>query len=242
MVQAEATAAVRARNASFWRPPSPAKLPRMEHIRRVSRKDLQQASPDGPAISLRPKPLSEITWPTRKVPVYLISCGIPVLKYPGPQPVLMNRVIKQKWRRTVRALEKLEELEEGRQLAETEDAWDELIEEIKVNESAPWGARRAVSTDSHTDDLEDGTTHVTWHEAFDMATHYVQDSRKALERKNKVMGEKLFNVLVKEREMKEEERRAAKHERRMARKRALGYVSLSAGVDEGAVPVDADPT
>lgn len=74
-----------------------------------------------------------------------------------------------------------------------------------------------------------------------MATHYVQDTRRALERKNKAMGEKLFKVLVAERELKEEERRAAKQERRMARKRALGYVSLSAGVDEGAVPVDADP-
>ncbi|KAK5044892.1 hypothetical protein LTR84_010264 [Exophiala bonariae] len=230
MSRAEATATIKARNATFWQAASPKRLPHIEHIRRVSRKDLQRPSPNGPAIFLRPKPLSEITWPRRKVPRYLITSGIPVLKYPGPQPVLINRIIKQKWRRNYKSVEMLESLEEARNMAEHEDVWDDLVERHVSDENRGSPA----SQGSH---VADERMTGTWQDAYHLSIRKVAATRYGNERTNAAMGEKLYKVLVDERELKEKERRAAKHERRMARKRALGYVSLSAGVDEGAVPV-----
>lgn len=230
MAQAEATAAVQARNATFWQPASPKKLPHIEHICRVSRKDLQQSSADGPAVFRRPKPLSEITWPRRKVPRYLITSGIPVLKYPGPQPVLMNRIIKQKWRWNIKSLEILASLEQGRNMAEHEDVWDELIQQH-------WGNDSGGSTQTQASHVEDDLMTGSWQDAYHLTTREIEAARHERDRKNTAMGERLYKVLVDERELKEKERRAAKHERRMAKKRALGYVSLSAGVDEGAAPV-----
>lgn len=240
VAQAEDTAAVRARNASFWQPPSPTRLRQMEHLRRVARKDLHQSSPGGPAVFQRPKPLSEITWPRRKVPVYLISSGLPILKYPGPQSILMNRVIKQKWRRNVKQLEKLESLEEGRHLAETEDGWDELMKEHGIDENPP--QPKITRRGSNQRDLADAAAHVTWEEAFSMASREVMMVSRAHESQNRAMGQKLYKVLKAERELREKERRAAKHERRMERKRAQGYVNLSAGIDEGVTPVDETTT
>ena len=238
VAQAEDTAAVRARNASFWQPPAPTKLTKIEHLRRVARKDLQQSSPGGPAVFQRPKPLSEITCPRRKVPHYLISSGLPILKYPGPQSVLMNRVIKQKWRRDLKQLEMLESLEAGRHLAETEDGWDELMKKHGIYENphpskiAQGGFVQRV--------LAAGAADVTWEDAFLRATREVQNASKAHDIQNRAMGQKLYKVLREERELREKERRAAKHERRMERKRAQGYVNLSAGIDEGATPIGAE--
>lgn len=235
VAQAEDTAAVRARNASFWQPPSPTKLKRIEHLRRAARKDLQQSTPGGPAVFQRPKPLSEITWPRRKVPLYLISCGLPILKYPGPQSILMNRVIKQKWRRDIKQLDKLESLEAGLHLAETEDSWDALMKEHGIDENPQPPKRTQREFDQPSPAAS--AARVSWQETFSMATREVRMTSKARQSQNRAMGEKLFKVLKEERELREKERRAAKHERRMARKRAQGYVNLSAGIDEGGAPV-----
>lgn len=206
----------------------------MAQRERATRKDLHQSSPGGPAVFERPKPLSVITWPKRKVPNYLITSGIPLLKYPGPQSVLMNRVIRQKWKRNVKRQEKIDLFEEDRLLAATEDDWDELLKELGIEQDPhePNTTRRAFARKFSDDPFGP----VTWQDSFSSAIFKIRAAYKKEEMRNKVFGEKLYNVLREERDLREKERRAAKHERRMERKRAQGDVTLSAGIDEGGPP------
>ncbi|KEF52814.1 uncharacterized protein A1O9_11231 [Exophiala aquamarina CBS 119918] len=236
--QAKEKAAIHARNDSFWQPPSKAKRNFMAQRERATRKDLHQSSPGNPAVFQRPKPLSEITWPRRKVPNYLITSGIPLLKYPGPQPILMNRVIRQKWKRNTKRQENLDLLEADRHLAATEDDWDGLMKEHGVDEDAdePNSTRRPFTRKLHAG--ASTAIPVAWQDAFYSAIFEIRAAHKEEELRNKAFGEKLYNVLREERDLRERERRAAKHERRMERKRAQleGSVTLSAGIDEGAPP------
>ena len=234
IVQAKERAAIQAKNDLLRRPPSQAKLNLMAHEERAMRKDLHQSSPDGPAVFKRPKPLSEITWSRRKVPKYIITSGIPVLKYPGPQPVLMNRVIRQKWKRNNKRQEKIKLLDEDREFAANEDNWDLLVkkfgmEDIGDRPNTIGGGVPGIFSD-------DAFDRGSWQDSFTLALYEYRAAHRREETRSKEFGERLYNVLKEERDLRERERREAKHERRMERKRAQAEVILSAGIDEGSSP------
>lgn len=220
----------------------------MAHHRHLSRKDIQQSTPDNPVIFQHPRPLASLKGTVRRVPHYIVSNGIPLLRYPGPQPALLNRIIKQKWKWDYKNLERVRALEEVCDLAKTEDIWDHILKKqfgIVAPGDEPQPATQHASNpttyrpinDKSGGNGRDESNQVfpTWLGTVKDTIVYLNKAFRRQQRQRFDMGKRLFKVYEAERDMKEEERRAAKHERRMARKKALGLgVDLSAGVDEGA--------
>ncbi|KIV88407.1 hypothetical protein PV10_08092 [Exophiala mesophila] len=229
--------AVAVRNASFWKAPPVHRQAHIAHHQHLSRKDVQIGTPGNPVIFQHPRPLADLYGTVRKVPRYILANGIPLLKYPGPQPALMNRVLRQKLLWQIKNFEKLRALQQGVHLAETEDDWDQIvqdhfgIDEDQVAEAeltspplptnGQWQQHRQqrnqASRNTDRTKSPDSWTR-TWTKAVrDVGKAYAERQKQQFE-----MGRKLYQVFKDERDLRETERRAAKHERRMARKRAQG--------------------
>ena len=226
--------AVAARNASFWKAPPVHRHAHIAHHQHLSRKDFQVGTPGNPVIFQHPRPLADLYGPVRKVPKYILANGIPLLKYPGPQPALMNRVLRQKLLWQIKNFEKLRALEQGVPLAQCEDDWDQIVQEhfgIDEDEEAEAeltpppppltdGQRQQRNQASRSTDRSKSPN--SWTRMWIKAARDVEKAYAARQKQQFEMGRKLYQVLKDERDLRETERRAAKHERRMARKRAQG--------------------
>ncbi|KIV78641.1 hypothetical protein PV11_06274 [Exophiala sideris] len=214
-LQAEQTTAVRERLAVHWKPPPPSRSKHLEHIQKVKNPANYVSDPSNPRIFQYPQPRSQVRSGVRKVPNLIVTQGIPVLKYSGPQPVLLNRVIKNKVKVGLRRFKQHEGLEIGADLAECEDDWDHIIRKHHGIDDAKAPGRST-------------SDQATWRQTFVDADHELTDKYVDQQRKHADLGKRLWQIVLAERELKEKERREAKHERRMARKQAA--TELTAGV------------
>jgi hypothetical protein len=203
-IKAEQEAALRARNASFWQPPQPSRIKHMEHVRRVADKRNHETTPEHPRLFEHPRPLSEIKGGVRRVPNLVMTSGIPILKWPGRQPTAFTRVIKQKHLSSVKSFDQKLQVEQAVHMADTEDDWDACVQ--RDHEIREHGLTQA-SPPKWTAPLLEALREID-------TKHHARGHRYA------AMGKDLYRIVLEERELKEKERRAAKHERRMARKRA----------------------
>lgn len=235
----------------------------MAHHLHLSRKDIQVATPKNPIIFQHPRPLASLHGTVRKVPNYLVTNGIPLLKYPGPQSALMNRVIRQKLRWQVQNFEKIRSMEQQGHLAETEDDWDRIVQErfgigegpdqdgeSTAEAQASSGKRspaikqqqrqKQKQQQQQGSGQKNGATSTnTWQRVWTSTVKQLDKAFHARQKQNFEMGRKLYQVLEDERAMRETEQKAAKHERRMARKRAQGLPEHPWDrVDETAAKVD----
>jgi hypothetical protein len=187
----------------------------------------------------------------RKVPNLILAQGIPILKYPGPTPVIVNRVLKEKILWGIRKWEQHKEIGVTIELAQLEDEWDEILaksegiiseDEAEVVSSGKeeegsdagtvwprfsfYDPMKAGSDDASSFWQQQETSPLS-NNRISWTTHLRQVDRfleKAVLERGKqyaLLGDRLFHeVIVKERELKEQERKEKKHTRRMARKQA----------------------
>lgn len=187
----------------------------------------------------------------RKVPNLIIAQGIPLLKYPGPTPVLVNRVLKEKILWGVRKWEQHKEMQVGIQIGEWEDEWDDILareggimdddgseaeppKEIRRDKSQvnirfydPESTSSSSSTfsSSLSSDRHTQPRQVSWTTAVRAVDRQIELSVWERGKKYAMLGNRYFEeVIVPERELKEKERKEAKHARRMARKAAAAEV------------------
>ncbi|KAK5194273.1 hypothetical protein LTR96_010464 [Exophiala xenobiotica] len=209
-IQADETAAKRAKFASLWKPPPAHRQKYLKHVKEIRNPANYVHDPSNPRVLQHPAPLSSIKSGVRKVPNLIVTQGIPVLKYPGPQPVLLNRVIIKKVKWGIKRFDQHRALEDLALLAECEDEWDDILRQKH-------GVR-------------EGREELGWKQTVREVDSELEQKLAATMRKNTELSKRLWDVVLAERELKEKERREAKHERRMARKRAAGAmedVSLS---------------
>jgi len=208
-IQADETAAKRAKFASLWKPPPAHRLKHLEHLKTIRDPANYAHDPSNPRVFQHPAPLSSIKSGVRKVPNLIVTQGIPVLKYPGPQPVLLNRVIKNKVKWGIKKFNQHHALEDLALLAACEDEWDDILQQQH-------GLSKAGE--------------LGWAQTVREVDSQLEHKLAATMKKNTELGKRLWDVVLAERELKEKERREARHERRMARKRAaegMEDVSLS---------------
>ncbi|KAL2410607.1 hypothetical protein ABEF95_002752 [Exophiala dermatitidis] len=215
--KAEDTAAFRSRLALLWKPPPPHRAKYLENIRKVRDKANHVSTPDHPRIFEHPRPLSEVKAGVRKVPNLIVTHGIPVLKYPGPQPVLLNRVLKHKTMWGIKMWQRHKELENAAHLADTEDDWDAILYR---QHGVKYPSDKLLKGTIGLDRLPAATNGGTWGGTFREADQELEQKVQDRGRKHDELGRRLWQIVMDERELKEKERREAKHNRRMARKRA----------------------
>ncbi|EXJ59106.1 hypothetical protein A1O7_06537 [Cladophialophora yegresii CBS 114405] len=274
-LQAESTATYRRTLAARWKPPPLGRYAHLENLRRVRDKNNHVSTPSAPRIFQHPRPLSEVKTGVRKVPNLILAQGVPLLKYPGPTPVLVNRILKEKIRWGVRKWEQHKDVRRRIQIAEWEDEWDDILaEEGNFVDDDDGGA--GAGADGLLMEGDEGLGSVKPHvsgtriryydpqnEVADTAsatgasrkqqpgsglkprlswtTHLRQVDRElelaVMERGKQyaLLGNRYWHeVVVPERELKEQERKVRKHARRMERKARVQASSIFG--TEGQVP------
>lgn len=221
--------------AAERRPPAKHKLRKMEHIQRSALKVLQTRQADSTPVLERPAPLDRLPDPEtarvkgRIVPKFMVNLGVPFLRYGSSrrQRPVLGRVIRQLAVRDSRQWEVLLDLEAQMGYAAWEDEWDILVHEH-------CGVRDEIEAE-----------HNEWEEELQreillVKGREVRSNRNVLYRaqswgtevekqiaqgkmmiretaeKRLDMGEKLFEVMVGERELAEKEKRERKVRRRQA--------------------------
>ena len=197
------------------------------------------STPESPRIFQHPRPISEVKAGVRKVPNLIVAQGIPLLKYPGPTPVLVNRVLKEKIQWGIRKWEQHKDLEKRIQIAEWEDEWDGILakQEAVVEDDGELdlGSREEQqrhrpklirfydpqATRSDNASTQQTIRRISWTTHLNEVDLAIQHAVFERGKKYATLGTRYWHeVVVPERELKEKERRAKKHARRMARKQA----------------------
>ncbi|OAP54249.1 hypothetical protein AYL99_11350 [Fonsecaea erecta] len=259
-LQAESTARYRGELASRWKPPPPQRRPHLENLRRIANRANHMSTPDNPRIFQHPRPISEVKSGVRKVPNLILAQGVPLLKYPGPTPVLLNRILKTKIQWGVRKWAQHLDIAARIQIGEWEDDWDSILGReqgiVETQEDAianrQLGQQAEQVEEDHTQtspefkirfvggnrpDIGDGKNNnqstarsspavpgVSWTLALRQVDRQLEQAVHARGRQYAELGDKYWQVIVKERELKEKERKERKHARRMARKQATSIV------------------
>ncbi len=199
---------------------SPAKLGKIAHLQAGASKANKTRYPESKPILERPLPLSEIKGGKRHVPELIAAHGVPFLRYSKPQPVSLSRIIRQRGRRHQKWWTQKEELEADRKVAEWEDEWDDIVEDQAADErrpnhynTAPWqwsyGSGKVDRSES------------TWSYEVQVAENEVMQTIRAEDRYYADMGKKMWEVVIKERELAAQEKREAKAQKRIERKAAV---------------------
>jgi len=175
----------------------------------------------------RPLPLSEIRGGKRHVPQLIAAKGVPFLRYSKPQPVSLGRVIRQRGRRHKGLWTKKEELEADRRIAEWEDDWDDIVEAQMVDERTP----KQYKTTSWQWSYGSGkveNSEDTWSYEVQMAEEEVMQKIRTEDRYYAEMGKKMWDIVVKERELAAQEESQDKIQRRIERKAAAAMAAIAA--------------
>jgi hypothetical protein len=221
--------------ASKWKPPPEERIKHIRNVRGIANPDNHKSTPAERRIFQHPRPLSEIKSGVRKVPNLILAQGIPLLKYPGPTPVLLNRILKEKINWNLLKWEQHKDLEYKIEIGEAEDQWDLLLaghegivsderdstEEKPSTDGNESGLRiRFVSSDSATRGVQSSPAgNVSWTKDMREVDQGVYAAVLKRGKDYAELGAKYWKeVILPERELKEKERREAKHARRMARK------------------------
>ena len=171
----------------------------------------------------RPLPLSEIKSGRRRVPNLVSAQGIPFLRYSKPQPVSLSRVLRQKQSWTLQKWEQKKELEYDLVIANWEDQWDDIIER-QISEETSQEEESEESTLFEPQDFdsreEDWGDRMSWNYAVRMAEEEITQKIMAKDQLNAAMGAKMWEIVLKERELAAQEKIATRDQRRIERKAA----------------------
>lgn len=132
--------------------------------------------PDATPILSRPRPVVN---GKRRVPVLVNARGVPFLRTKKPQPMNLSGVIRSKLDNRWKRVERRERLTDDSMLAEYEDLWDKLTI---------------------------GREDVTWAKEVYDALKEVNTRIKESDVKNKQLADDMWNVVLAEHELAEEER------------------------------------
>lgn len=132
--------------------------------------------PDATPILSRPRPVVN---GRRQVPVLVNARGVPFLRIKKPQPMNLSGVIRSKLDNRWKRVERRERLTDDSMLAEYEDLWDKLTI---------------------------GREDVTWAKEVYDALKEVNTRIKESDVKNKQLADDMWNVVLAEHELAEEER------------------------------------
>ena len=219
--QAKWLSAYRNALASERSPTSPSKLGKIAHLKAGALKVNNTRYHESKPILERPLPLSEIRGGRRNVPELIATHGVPFLRYSKPQPASLSRIIRQRGQRHQKWWTQKEELEADRKIAEWEDDWDEIVEAQAADERTlklyntpswqwPYGSGKVERSEE------------TWSHEPHMAETEVMQRIRDEDRYYADLGKKMWEVVVKERELAVQEKREAKIQKRTDRKAALG--------------------
>ena len=132
--------------------------------------------PDATPILSRPRPVVN---GKRRVPVLVNARGVPFLRTKKPQPMNLSGVIRSKLDNRWKRVERRERLTDDSMLAEHEDLWDKLTI---------------------------GREDVTWAKEVYDALKEVNTRIKESDVKNKQLADDMWNVVLAEHKLAEEER------------------------------------
>ena len=112
-----------------------------------------------------------------------------------------------------------------------EDEWDDILREKfgvpdSMSEMGRDGGVNLVGSGQFRPSPSSADTS-SWAGTFRLVDKELEQKVQAAGRRYAELGRKLYRIVVAERELKEKERREAKHERRMARKRAAAAAEES---------------
>jgi hypothetical protein len=225
--QAEYTSAYRAALAAARSPTSPQKLSKIAHLRAIATKANSTRYPWSKPVLERPLPLDEIKGGKRRVPNLVSAQGIPFLRYSKPQPISLSRVIRQKQDRDQKKWTRQESLKGDIIIAQWEDEWDEIVAGLKAEEQArgKGNVRPPLDSDGR---KEAGGPEASWKHEMVVAEGELYQQIKRNDWKNAEMGRKMWEIVVKERELAAQEKREAKIQRRIERKAAAAAAAVAA--------------
>ena len=217
--QADYTTAYRAALAAARSPTSPQKLAKIAHLRAVATKASSARYPGSKPVLERPLPLSEIKGGKRRVPNLISAQGVPFLRYSKPQPISLSRVIRQKQERDQKKLTQQEGLKTDVFIAQAEDKWDEIVKSQMSEEQRQLrGTLKSAQESNGTGD--DEGQEQSWKHEIVIAEAELYQQMKETTWENAEMGRKMWEIVVKERELAAQEKREAKIRRRIERKAA----------------------
>jgi hypothetical protein len=217
--QAEYTSAYRAALAAARSPTSPQKLSKIAHLRAIATKANSTRYPWSKPVLERPLPLDEIRGGKRRVPNLVSAQGIPFLRYSKPQPISLSRIIRQKQNRDQKKWTQLEGLKGDIVIAQWEDEWDEIVARQMAEKHGRGKGKLRSPRDSDGGE-EAGGCEASWKHEMVVAEGELYRQIKESDRKNAEMGRKMWEIVVKERELAAQEKREAKIQRRIERKAA----------------------
>jgi hypothetical protein len=165
----------------------------------------------------RPLRLDEIRGGKRRVPNLVSAQGIPFRRYSKPQPISLSRVIRQKQDRDQKKWTQQESLKGDIVIAQWEDEWDEIVAELKAEEQGQGRGKVRLPRDSDAGE-EAGGREASWKHEMVVAEGELYQQIKESDWKNAEMGRKMWEIVVKERELAAQEKREAKIQRRIERK------------------------
>lgn len=252
--RADATAAYRQEMASRWKPPPPSRHAHLRNLR-LNASPVSHASGSlsdhtdtTPRIFSHPAPISTIKSGVRKTPNLMLTQGIPLVKYPGPMPVLVNRVLKQKILWGVRKWEQHTGLQDTIKIAELEDEWDDILadkEGVSEDDGTQQDRQRAPirqvagSRVRLVTPQKISNTRTSWTKQLEEVHYEIRGAVMERGKKYAALGDRLWHeVVVKERDLKEKERKEKKHERRRESRAANGV----AGNIFGQQDTEAEPS
>ncbi|KAJ5729990.1 Ubiquitin-conjugating enzyme spm2 [Penicillium malachiteum] len=142
-------------------------------------KQTQRRHPNTPSILSRPN--IELSG-ERHVPVLVNARGIPFLRLKKPQPKNLSGVIRAKLEKRWNRIVLRERLQTDLLFAKDEEAWDRIIGVKSERESG------------------------TWSEAVKTSLDYVRAKIVETDQQNREMAEKMWNIVLQERKLAEEEK------------------------------------
>ena len=139
----------------------------------------------------------------------------------------MSRVIRQKQDREQKKWTQQESLKRDIVIAQWEDEWDEIVAEQKAAEQAR--GRGKVRSPRDSDGREEaGGVEASWKHEIVVAEGELYQQIKLSDWKNAELGRKMWEIVVKERELAAQEKREAKIQRRIERKVATAATAAAA--------------
>jgi hypothetical protein len=169
----------------------------------------------------RPHPLRQLSG-KRHVPVLFTASKIPVLRIKKPQPPNLSGFIRHRIEQRQRRHDRRHWLEEQVEFAQYEDLWDEIVEEH-------------IGVDAEVEAKRDMLMEPTWAEEFQIAKEEVEFKIKEELRKNAAMAVRMQEVVDRETELLEREKKARKEAKRLARAGKKGGVEEQVRVKEEGV-------
>jgi hypothetical protein len=225
--RAEYNTAYRAALDAARSPTSLQKFAKIAHLRAVATKANSTRYPGSKPVLQRPLPLSEIKGGKRRVPNLISAQGVPFLRYSKPQPISLSRVIRQKQERDQKKWSQQEGLKTDIVIAQWEDEWDDVVEAQMAEEHCQAQGQLKPREESK-GPAEFYGREESWRHEVVVAESELYRKIKESDWNNAELGRKMWEIVVKERELAAQEKREAKIQRRIERKAAAAAAAAAA--------------